>query len=80
MSVYTRTDTVTIEGVQFDVVLWVDQSDMTVDVEAEALCESQYLYYPGSSLVEVSCGAYGLPLNDWLSHFKPFAIEALSKA
>lgn len=80
MSVYTRTDSVTVNGVQFEVVLWIDMSDMTVDVEAEGLCKSRYLTYPGSTLVDVSAHAYGLPLGDWLSHFEPIAIDAMSKA
>lgn len=79
MSVYTRTDVVTIKGVQFDVNLWIDESDMTIDVEGEAQCESQYLYYPGSTLVDVSAHAYGLPIGDWLSHYEPIAISAMSE-
>jgi hypothetical protein len=39
-------------GVPFDVKCWV-HSDSECDVEMTAMVESQYLYYPGSSLVPV---------------------------
>lgn len=79
MSVYTRTDTVTVEGVQFDAILWIDQEDMTVDVESSALVKSKYLSYPESTLIDLKVNAYGLPLGDWLSHFEPLAVAAMRK-
>ena len=80
MSVYTRTDTVTVKGVQFEAILWIDHSDMTVDVEASALVQSKYLAYPGSSLVPLEVNVYSLPLGDWLSHFEPSALAAIAAA
>lgn len=46
----------TVNGVVFNVKCW-EYSDNTCDVELYGLAESQYLYYPGSSLVEVELNA-----------------------
>ena len=46
----------TFDGVTFDVKCWV-YSDSECDVEMFAMVESQYLAYPGSSLVPVEVDA-----------------------
>lgn len=48
MATITQTQTIFVDLVPFDATLWFDESDMTVDIEATAQVQSQYLYYPGS--------------------------------
>lgn len=80
MSVYTKTNTVTVNGIKFEAILWIDYEDMTVDIESSALVESKYLAYPGSTLVPIDVNVYSLPLGDWLSHFEPAALAAIAAA
>lgn len=80
MTTITQTQTIFVDMVPFEATLWFDESDMTVDIESYAMIQSQYLYYPGSSLVEVEANVYTVPISDWDTHFERVAREAMSVA
>lgn len=80
MNTITQTQTITVDGVDFDATLWFDSSDNTVDIEATASVRSQYLYYPGSSLVEVEANVYTVPISEWDAHFERVARSAMATA
>ena len=75
-----QTQTLTVDGVDFDATLWFDESDNTVDIEATALVQSQYLYYPGSSLEEIEANVYTVPVSEWDTHFEIVARAAIAAA
>jgi len=76
----TQSQTITIDGVDFDATLWFDESDMTVDIEARAYVQSRYLAYPGSSLVPVDANVYTVPISEWDIHFEPIARRLMATA
>lgn len=80
MTTYTQTQTIIVDLIPFDATMWFDESDMTVDIEATGLVQSQYLYYPGSSLVEVEANVYTVPISEWDTHFEKVARDAMAKA
>ena len=78
MTTYTQTQTIYVDLVPFEATLWFDESDMTVDIEAWASVQSQYLYYPGSSLVDVEANVYTVPIAEWDTHFEAAARAAMT--
>jgi hypothetical protein len=80
MTTQVKKETFSIDGVTFEATLWHDLLDNTVDVEATALMQSQYLYYPGSSLVSVEANVYTVPAQEWQEHILPIAIAAMAAA
>lgn len=74
-----QTQTLTVDGVDFDATLWFDESDMTVDIEATALVQSQYLG-KGSSPVEVTAHVYTVPIAEWDTKWMPLARVAIATA
>lgn len=80
MTTITQTQTLTVDGVDFDATLWFDESDMTVDIEATSCIMSKHLYYPGSSLVEIEACVYTVPISEWNVHFEREARAAIAAA
>jgi hypothetical protein len=76
----TQTQTIYVDLVPFEATLWFDESDNTVDIEASASVQSQYLAYPGSSLVEVEANVYTVPIAEWDAHFMQVARDAIAQA
>ena len=80
MTTITQTQTIYVDLVPFEATLWFDESDMTVDIEATAMVQSQYLYYPGSTLVDVEANVYTVPIAEWDTHFEKVARDAMAQA
>lgn len=80
MATITQTQTIFVDLVPFDATLWFDESDMTVDIEAIGRVQSQYLYYPGSTLVDVEANVYTVPIAEWDIHFESVARAAMAQA
>ena len=68
----------TFHGVVFTIHQWIE-SDNSSYVELSALAESQYLYYPGSSLVPVELSAT-VRTSHLISDLFPLVESALAKA
>lgn len=80
MTTYTQSQILTVDGIDFDAILWFDDSDNTVDIEASGMVQSQYLAYPGSSLVEVEANVYTVPISEMDWQFEQVARKAMAKA
>lgn len=76
----TQTQTVTVDMIPFHCTMWFDETTNTVDIESWALVRSQYLAYPGSSLVEVEANVYEVPISEWDSVFESMALSAIATA
>ena len=74
----TIQQTITIDGVDFAATMWVDTADNTVDIEAVASVQSQFLYYPGSTLVPALVSIYTVPMDQWQSAFANAARNAIA--
>ena len=72
-----QTQTLTVDGVDFDATLWFDESDMTVDIEASGLVFSKYLG-KGSTPIEVEANVYTVPIAEWDNHFEAVARSAMT--
>lgn len=76
----TQTQTITVDGVDFEATLWFDAEDNTVDIEARAYVQSRYLAYPGSTLVPIDANVYNVPVSEWDAHFEPVARRLMATA
>lgn len=79
MTTYTQTQTIFVDLVPFEATLWFDESDSTVDIEATAQVQSQYLG-SGSTPVEVEANVYTVPIAEWDTYFENAALAAMAQA
>lgn len=75
-----QTQTLTVDGVDFDATLWFDESDNTVDIEAYAVLPSlSPVTFPDATR-ECEANVYTVPISEFDTHFEIAARAAIAAA